>query len=196
MLRPKQTRRRFKMVHRFLILLVFSLTFPVVIFAQEPVLPRPPAETHAFDSLLGKWTFVEEPHDPRFPRKINGGWTFARSGDGFMVVDEFRAFNSSHETVLLGETYRAYNPDKKMWTFQGTIFQSPMVGPSNGEWDFGVTRFEEGQIVDEVTRDDAISRARIFNIKSNSFSCVFETSKDHGKTWMNPINVEAVRANE
>ena len=73
---------------------------------------------------------------------------------------------------------------------------TPMVGPSNGEWDFGVTRFKEGQIVDEVTHDDAISWVRIFNIKSNSFSCVFETSKDHGKTWMNPINVEAVRANE
>jgi hypothetical protein len=182
-------------------IVAFAMTFmglasPVASSGQEPVLPRPPAETNAFDFLLGKWTFVEEPHDPRFPPKVNGAWTFSRSADGFMVVDEFRTFNSSRETVLLGETYRAYNPDKKMWTFQGTIFQSPMVGPRNGEWDAGITTFQRGQIIDEVTNGKTINRGRIFNIKPDTFSCVFETSNDNGQTWGTPINVEAVRSRE
>lgn len=177
-------------------LIFVGLTAPLASYGQEPVIPRPAPETHALDSLLGKWTFVEESHDTRFPPKVNGAWTFSRSADGFMVVDEFRAFNRSRETVLLGETYRVYNPAKKMWTFQGTIFQSPIVGPKNGEWDAGITTFQEGQIIDEVTNGKTITRARIFNIKPDTFSCVFERSNDGGQTWGTPVNLEAVRLRE
>jgi hypothetical protein len=164
--------------------------------AQEPVLPQVPAETHALDSLLGRWTFVEELHKPQFPPKLKGKWTFSRSGDGFLVIDEFRSLNRLGGTALLAETYRAYNPDKKTWSFQATIYQSPLIGPRSGEWGAGITRIQDGQVFDEVTNGPKITRARFYNLKRDSFSCVLETSNDSGKTWINPIDIQALRIPE
>ena len=98
------------------------------------------------------------------------------------------------ELAVLAETYRSYNPDKKTWAFQAITYQSPMIGLRNGEWDAGITRVQDGQIFDEVTKGSKISRVRFYNLKSDSFSCLFETSNDSGKTWVNPIDIEAVRA--
>jgi Neuraminidase (sialidase) len=163
--------------------------------AQAWALPQASSETHALDSLLGKWTFVQDLHNPQYP-KVKGTWTFNRSADGFMVIDEFRSFNGSGGTALVGETYRAYNPDKKTWSFQATIYEAPMIGPRNGEWDAGTTRVQDGQVLDEVTNGGKISRARFYNMKTDSFSCVLDTSNDGGKTWVNPIDIEAMRARD
>jgi hypothetical protein len=111
-----------------------------------------------------------------------------------MIIDEFRSFNTSGGTALLGETYRAYNPDKKTWTFQATIYESPMIGPRNGEWDAGATRFRDGEIFDEITKGSTITRGRFYSVKRDSFSFVFDRSNDNGKTWVNPIDIEATRA--
>jgi hypothetical protein len=35
-----------------------------------------------------------------------------------------------------------------------------------------------------------------YNLKRDSFSCVFETSNDSGKSWGNPVDIEAVRAKD
>ena len=134
-------------------------------------------------------------HNPKYP-KVKGTWTFDRSADGFMVIDEFRNDNGSGGTAVLAETYRAYNPGSRTWSFQGTLYQAPMMGRRNGEWDAGVTRVQDGQIFDEVTKGATINRVRFYNIKRDSFSCVFETSNDSGKTWVNPIDIEAVRAQQ
>jgi hypothetical protein len=176
------------------LLLIAGAAITASSIVQEPVLPPLPAETHALDSLLGTWTFIEELHNPKYPSKLTGTWAFNLTGDGFMIIDEFRSFNGSGGTALLGETYRAYNPDKKAWSFQATLYQSPTIGRRNGEWDAGTTRIQGGQIFDEVTKGSTISRARFYNLKQDSFSCVFDTSNDSGKTWVNPVDIEAVRA--
>jgi hypothetical protein len=176
-------------------LLIAGVAVAVSAIAQEWVIPQVSSETHALDSLLGNWTYVEDLHNPRYP-KVKGTWTFNRSADGFMVIDEFRNFNGSGGTAVLAETYRAYNPDKKTWSFQATTYQSPMIGLRNGEWDAGITRIQDGQILDEVTKGPTITRARFYNLKRDTFTCVFETSKDSGKTWVNPVDIEAVRARD
>jgi hypothetical protein len=113
-----------------------------------------------------------------------------------MVIDEFRVFNGSGGTALLAETYRAYNPVKRIWAFQATIFQSPALSTDSGSWDAGISRLQDNQVFDESTKGTTIARARFYNIGKDRFSCVFETSNDSGRTWINPINVEAVRAKE
>jgi hypothetical protein len=178
------------------VIIVVGMTVTPPAIPQEPVVPKASAETHALDSLIGKWSFVEELHNPRYPAKLKGTWTFSRSGDGFMVIDEFRSFNTSGGTALVGETYRAYNPDKKTWNFQATIYQSPMIGPRNGEWDAGITRVQDGEIFDEITNGPGITRVRFYNLKRDSFSCVFDSSHDSGKTWSKPIDLEAVRTQD
>lgn len=159
---------------------------------QDWPLPELTADTHALDSLLGKWTFVQDLHNPQYP-KLKGTWTFSRGGDGFMVFDEFRTDNGSGGTAFLGETYRAYNPKTKTWSFRATQYINPQFGLS-GEWDAGTTRFERGDIIDEIPKGSTISRFRFYNIKPDSFSLVGETSKDGGKTWANTMNIECVRA--
>jgi hypothetical protein len=180
----------------FAVLLIAGVAVAMSGIEQQWVIPHATSETHALDSLLGKWTFEEDLHNPNHPDKLTGIWTFTRSGDGFMIIDEFRSLNTSGETALLAETYRAYNPDKKSWTFQATLYQSPMIGARNGEWDAGITRIQDGQIFDEVTVGSTISRVRFYNMKRDTFSCLVTNSNDGGKTWINPFDIKAVRARE
>jgi len=163
-------------------------------FAQDWTLPQVTAETHALDALLGKWNFSQAGHIPEF--KAKGTWTFSRMGDGFMVFDEYRTDNGAGGTAFLGETYRAYNPDQKTWSFVATQYAAPKIGLKNGEWDAGTTRFQNGDIVDEIPKGALINRFRFYNIKKNSFSLIGETSKDGGKTWVNTMDIDCVRAQE
>jgi hypothetical protein len=182
-----------RMIRYVVALLVVGAAVAMSAPAQDWDIPPVSSETHALDSLLGKWTFVEDLHNPQYP-KLKGTWTFNRSGDGFTILDEFRLFNTSGRTSLLGETYRAYNPDTKTWSFQAAIYQSRMIGSRNGEWDLGMTTIRAGQIFDEVAKGSTITRARFYNLTGDGFSCVLDTSNDGGKTWVKPIDIEAVRA--
>ena len=162
--------------------------------AQDWSLPPLSAETHALDSLLGKWNFSQEGHIPQF--KAKGTWTFSRMADGFMILDEYRTDNGAGGTAFLGETYRAYNPEKNVWTFEATQYAAPRMALKNGQWDAGATRFKNGDIIDEILKGALIHRFRFHNIKKNSFSLTGETSKDGGKTWVNTMDIDCVRAPE
>ena len=164
------------------------------VLAQDWSLPPLSANTHALDALLGKWSFTQEGHVPKF--KAKGTWTFSRAGDGFMVFDEYRTDNGSGGTLFLGETYRAFNPEKNAWTFEATQYAAREVGLKNGEWDAGTTRFENGDIIDEISKGGVINRFRFYNIKKNSFSVIGETSKDGGKTWVGSMDIACVREQE
>jgi hypothetical protein len=188
---------------------VFVLGIAVVtpLFAQDQTQPpltekirtwtlRPlTEETHAWDALLGKWNFSQQVHNPEVTLK--GTWTFSRMGDGFMIFDEYRTDNGAGGTLFLGETYRTYNPDKKTWTFEATQYATPhFMGLKDGEWDAGTTRFENGDIIDEIPKGAEISRYRFYKIKSDSFSVVGQKSKDGGKTWVDTMDIECMRAQQ
>ena len=148
-----------RITHNIALVLMMGLSVTVPCVAQEFVVPAVPAETHLLDPLLGHWTYVEDLHNPQH-YKAKGTWTFTRSADGLVVFDEFRTGNGSGGTAVLVETYRAYNPTKKTWSFQATIYQAPMIGQRNGEWDEGVTRIQDGEIFHEITKGNTITRAR------------------------------------
>jgi hypothetical protein len=181
-----------RFVNYFTRLLLVGLPVTIPAVAQTYIMPAVPAETHLLDPLLGNWTYVEDFHGPQH-YKPTGTWTFSRAADGFVVSDEFRTANGSGGTAVVVETYRAYNPATRAWTFQTTIYQSPLIGQKNGEWDEGITRVQGGEIYDETTKADTLTRVRFYNIKSNSFSCRAETSNDGGKTWIKPVDIEATR---
>ena len=86
-----------------------------------------------------------------------------------MVIDEFRTDNGSGGTAILAETYRAYNPEDRNWTFEATLYQASMIGHRNGEWDAGITRVQDGEIFDEVIKGSTINRVRFYKIKKESF---------------------------
>jgi hypothetical protein len=195
-----------RIICRFAVLLILGVAVIRPVLAQDRTqapsteeirtltLPPLTEETHAWDSLLGKWNFSQQIHNPEI--KLKGTWTFSRMGDGFMIFDEFRTDNGAGGTVFLGETYRTYNPDKKTWTFEATQYANPRSGLKNGEWDAGTTRFENSDIIDEIPKGAELSRYRFYNIKHESFSVVGEKSKDDGKTWVNTMDIECVRASQ
>jgi hypothetical protein len=178
----------------FAMLLMLGIAVSSSAFAQDWSLPPLPAETHVLDSLLGKWKVSQVGHTPQFTAK--GTWTFSRMADGFMVFDEYRTDNGTGGTAFLGETYRAYNLEKNAWTFEATQYAARQITSKNGEWDAGTTRFENGEIIDEVQKGAIINRFRFHNIKKNSFSVIGENSKDGGKTWVNTMDIDCVRAQE
>jgi hypothetical protein len=180
-----------RVIFSITVLLMAGLSSAVPTVAQDFAIPAVPSETHLLDSLLGHWSYVEDLHTLNY--KPKGTWTFSRAADGFIVLDEFRTDNGSGGTAVIVDTYRAYNPKAKTWSFQTTIYQAPEIGQKNGEWDEGVTRIENGEIFDEITKGATITRARFYNIKKDSFSFRGDTSNDGGKTWVKPVDIEALR---
>lgn len=156
-------------------------------------LPKITAETHALDAVLGKWNCLWDLHSARYKRKVKVIWTFAGAGEGFMVHDEFRADNGSGGTLFVGETYRAYNPVTKAWTFQATQYVSAQSGMKSGEWDAGTTRFDDDDFTDEISKGAVTTWFR-FHVKRDSFSVVGERSKDGGETRSTITNIECTRA--
>jgi hypothetical protein len=194
-----------RMIGRFAVLLILGVAVVTVLAQDRTQAPstevirtwtlRPlTEETHAWDSLLGKWNFSQQIHNPEV--NLKGTWTFSRMGDGFMIFDEYRTDNGAGRTLFLGETYRTYNPDKKTWAFEATQYATPHMGLKDGEWDAGTTRFENGDIIDEIPKGAVINRFRFYNIEKDSFSVIGETSKDGGKTWVNIMDIECVRAQQ
>jgi hypothetical protein len=69
-------------------------------------------------------------------------------------------------------------------------------GLKNGEWEAGTTRFENGDIIDDIPKATEMTRYRFYKIKPDSFSVVGEESKDGGKTWVDIVDIDCVRAQE
>lgn len=162
---------------------------------QDLTLPKITAETHAMDVLLGKWNCSWNPYGAQF-KNVKVIWTFASVGDGLMVYDEFRADNGSGGTSFLGETYRAYNPETKAWTFRATTYVSPLTGVKSGEWDTGTTWFVNGDIIDEIPKDTGTERFRFYHIGHDGFSVIGERSKDGGQTWSTLTTIECTSAQQ
>jgi hypothetical protein len=187
-----------RMMRFFALLLILGIAMTRPALAQDVKLqdfpfPKITAETHAQDALLGKWNCLWDLHSTRYTRKVNVKWTFTRVGDGLMIHDEYRADNGAGGTVFLGETYRAYHPEKKTWTFQATQYVAPESGMKSGEWDAGTTRFENGDVIDEIPTGTDTTRYRFYNIKRDSFSVVGERSQDSFKTSSTITNIECTR---
>lgn len=181
-----------------LLILGIAVTKPALtqdLKLQDMTLPKITAETHALDALLGKWNCLWNPYNTQF-KKVKVIWTFASVADGLMVYDEFRADNGAGGTPFLGETYRAYNPETKAWTFRAMTYLSPLTGVKSGEWDVGMTWFENGDVIDEIPKDTGTERFRFYHIEHDGFSVIGEKSKDGGQTWSTLATIECMSAQQ
>jgi hypothetical protein len=160
--------------------------------SQGPTAPSVPPEASQFDFLLGAWDLQVQPNIPNVPPRVRGRWTAQKSGDEFMVVDEYRLFDSAGKTAYLGETYRVYNSQHKQWEFR-------YVEPYNGTWHEGTGRMEGGEmhLLQKTVRPDgaeSLLKIRYYNITADHFSWSSERSSDGGKTWTRGGSIEATRA--
>jgi hypothetical protein len=173
------------------LLVMLALILPATVWSQTPPGGKVPLPSSDFDFLLGEWDLVLT-NVPQAPGPLKGRWTAEKSGDGYLVTDEYRIFGPNGDTVYLGETYRAYNPAKAQWEIR---FVNPMIG----EWQEAVGKREGNEMhftqkIHHATGQDYWLRFRYFNIGVDHFSWESERSEDGGKTWKPGVSLEASRA--
>lgn len=143
-----------------------------------------------FDFLLGEWSFV----GTRGPRQIQGVWTFVKSPDGPLVLDEFRMQDTAGRTAYVSTTVRVLSPAEMRWNIVG-------LEPGTGLPQLG-TAWKEGSDVridqtfnspgpDGVT--GALWRIRYYDIQPDRFSWRADRSRDGGRTWETPVMTMDVR---
>ena len=159
--------------------------------AKNPkyVVPSPPQETKQFDFLVGTWDLDVSPNLPQAPQKMRGRWTARKAADGYMILDEYRAFDSEGNTIYLGETYRIYNAREKHWDFR-------YVEPFHATWYKGTGEKVGSEM--HLTQKSAensgpLLKIRIYDIAVDHFSWSSERSTDGGKTWSAGAMIKARR---
>jgi hypothetical protein len=179
---------------RFRLAACLLICFPVLpglAQTQRFVVPPLPPEAAQFDFLIGTWDIEVEPNIPNVSGKLHGRWTAEKAADGYMVTDEYRAFDDQGKTVYLGETYRVYNPQKKRWEFR-------YVEPYHGTWyeGTGQKKGAEMHLMQKGVQGNgkvSLLKIRIYNIRADHFSWSSLRSNDGGKTWTPGATIEARR---
>src|SRR3990167_3747307 len=77
-----------------------------------------------YDFLIGAWvfTFQARNRDGAFTPPFTGHWVFTRKetgGQGVLIEDHWRPDDASATWDAGTWTYRAYNPERRLWEMQG-----------------------------------------------------------------------------
>jgi hypothetical protein len=89
-----------------------------------------------FDFLIGSWsfTFQSRRRDGAFTPAFTGHWVFAKKetgGQGVLIEDHWRPDDPGATWEAGTWTYRAYNPERKLWEMQG-------INTNVGAWQPGL----------------------------------------------------------
>lgn len=135
-----------------------------------------------YDFLLGTWQFTFQPRgrDGAFTRPFTGHWVFTRKqtgGEGVLIEDHWRPDDPSSTWEAGTWTYRAYNPERKLWEMEG-------INTSRGAWQPG-TMWSDG--ADRVLIEwygPMLVRFRYFAIEPDHFLWRADATFDRGQTWI------------
>jgi hypothetical protein len=188
---------------RDLTLIVFlSSLAPVSSLAQNPpTVPRaiqlpdtmgadfPAADTLTgksepgdYDFLVGTWrfTFQARNRDGSFTPAFPGHWVFTQKetgGQGVLLEDHWRPDDATSTWEAGTWTYRAYNPQRKIWEMQG-------VNTNRGAWQPGLMwRDGDSRLLTEWY-GTMLVRFRYFAIEPAKFLWRADATFDRGKTWI------------
>lgn len=135
-----------------------------------------------FDFLLGAWefTFQSRNDDGSFAPPFKGHWVFSKKatgGQGVLIEDHFRPDDPSGVWDAGTWTYRAYNPERKLWEMQG-------IDTRRGAWQPGLMWSDGETRVLTEWYGDMLVRFRYFAIQSDKFLWRADATFDRGKTWV------------
>jgi len=148
------------------------------------------ANPDAFDFLVGEWAFRFQTRrdDGTWNTPRNGHWKVWKSYDGTMVQDEWSLDPVGSAARRMTVTYRAWNPDRKLWEMVGVV-------PGQGRFEPGLAwgTGDERRLVQHY--GDFTTRIRYYAITSNHFLWRADGTGDGGKTWQRDVwKMEATRA--
>jgi hypothetical protein len=135
-----------------------------------------------YDFLIGAWrfTFQARARDGSFTPPFTGHWVFARkqTGDqGVLIEDHFRPDDASSTWDAGTWTYRAYNPDRKIWEMQG-------INTRIGAWQSGLMWSAAGDRLLTEWYGPMLVRFRYFAIEPDKFLWRADATFDRGRTWV------------
>ena len=161
-----------------------AITLPDTLGANFPVtdtLTGKSAPTD-YDFLLGTWrfTFQSRRRDGTFSPPFTGHWVFTRKetgGQGVLIEDHWRPDDASSTWEAGTWTYRAYNPERKLWEMQG-------INTNAGAWQAGLMWSVGADRVLTEWYGEMLVRFRYFAIQPDQFLWRADATFDLGKTWI------------
>ena len=145
-----------------------------------------------YDFLIGTWrfTFQARQRDGSFTPAFTGHWVFTKKetgGEGVLIEDHWRPDNPKSTWDAGTWTYRAYNPQRKIWEMEG-------INTNNGAWQPGKMWSLGNDRVLIEWYGQMLVRFRYFAIQPNKFLWRADATFDRGKTWINDYwTMEATR---
>ena len=135
-----------------------------------------------YDFLIGTWrfTFQSRRRDGSFTPAFTGHWVFARKetgGQGVLLEDHWRPDDASSTWDAGTWTYRAYNPERKIWEMQG-------INTNAGAWQPGLMwRAGDDRFLTEWY-GPMLVRFKYFAIEPDKFLWRADATFDRGSTWI------------
>ena len=135
-----------------------------------------------YDFLFGTWkfTFQNRRRDGTFTPTFTGHWVFSKKetgGQGVLIEDHFRPDNPGTTWDAGTWTYRAYNPERKIWEMQG-------ISTYVGSWQPGLMWRDGDDRVLIEWYGSMLVRVRSFAITADHFLWHADATWDNGKTWL------------
>ncbi len=135
-----------------------------------------------YDFLIGTWRFTFQPRrrDGTFSPAFTGHWVFAKKetgGQGVLLEDHWRPDDPSSTWDAGTWTYRAYNPERKLWEMEG-------INTNVGAWQPGLMWSAGDSRVLIEWYGSMLVRFRYFAIQPDHFLWRADATFDRGKTWI------------
>jgi hypothetical protein len=136
-----------------------------------------------YDFLIGTWSFKFQARrrDGSFSPPFTGHWVFTKKetgGQGVLIEDHWRPDDPTSTWDAGTWTYRAYNPERKIWEMQG-------INTNVGAFQPGLMwRAGDSRLLTEWY-GSMLVRFRYFAIQPDHFLWRADATFDRGKTWIN-----------
>lgn len=135
-----------------------------------------------YDFLLGAWsfTFQARERDGRFTPAFTGHWVFTKKqtgGQGVLIEDHWRPDNPQATWDAGTWTYRAYNPQRRLWEMQG-------INTNIGAWQPGLMWSAGADRLLIEWYGSMLVRFRYFAIQPDRFLWRADATFDRGRTWI------------
>jgi hypothetical protein len=135
-----------------------------------------------YDFLIGTWrfTFQARRRDGAFTTPFTGHWVFTKKetgGQGVLIEDHWRPDDAASTWEAGTWTYRAYNPERKLWEMQG-------INTNAGAWQAGLMWNAGADRVLIEWYGPMLVRFRYFAIAADTFLWRADATFDRGKTWV------------
>ena len=135
-----------------------------------------------YDFLVGTWrfTFQARRQDGTFTPAFTGHWVFTKKetgGQGVLLEDHWRPDDPSSTWDAGTWTYRAFNPERKLWEMQG-------INTNVGAWQPGLMWTDGESRVLTEWYGTMLVRFRYFAIQPDRFLWRADATFDRGASWI------------